>query len=112
MKGIRDSLEIILVQAGYKVDLANNGAEGLQKAQSGDYDIIITDILMPEKDGIEMVIQLRDKGLDKPILAISGGGDGVSAAQALDMTRQYASEIMEKPFSKEQLLDKVKQLTD
>ncbi len=111
MKGVRESLEVILSIQGYQVDFASNGKEGLDKAKSSQYDLIITDILMPELDGTEVIIQLRNAGNDTPILAISAGGNGVSASQALTLAQEKASAVLEKPFSKEELLNQIKQLT-
>lgn len=110
MKGVRESLEVILSIQGYQVDFANNGAEGLQKAKASKYDLIITDILMPELDGTEVIMQLHASGNKTPVLAISAGGDGVSAKQALTLAKEKASAILEKPFSKEDLLTKIKEL--
>jgi CheY-like chemotaxis protein len=110
MKGVRESLEVILSIQGYQVTFANNGREGLQKAQSSNYDLVITDILMPELDGTEVIMQLRSAGNKVPILAISAGGDGVSAKQALTLAKEKASAILEKPFSKEDLLNAIKGL--
>lgn len=111
MQGVRDSLEVILSIAGYEVDMAKDGQEGLNKASTKSYDLIITDILMPELDGTEVIVQLKNAGNKTPILAISAGGNGVSASQALTIAQEKADSVMEKPFSKEDLLGKVKELT-
>jgi CheY-like chemotaxis protein len=111
MKGVRESLEVILSIQGYQVDFANNGLEGLQKAKSSKYDLVITDILMPEMDGTEVIIQLRATGNQTPILAISAGGDGVSAKQALTLAKEKATAILEKPFSRDDFLAKIAELT-
>ena len=110
MKGVRESLEVILSIQGYDVDLAANGSEGLQKIKISSYDLIITDILMPELDGSEVVMQLQAAGDKTPVLAISAGGDGVSASQALTLAKEKASAVLEKPFSKEKLLEQIKKL--
>ena len=110
MKGVRDSLDVILTIQGYYVEFAVNGSEGLEKAQSTNYDLIVTDILMPELDGTEVIIKLHELGNDTPVLAISAGGDGVSASQALTLAMQKANAVLEKPFSKEELLNQIKQL--
>lgn len=110
MKGVRESLDVILSMQGYAVDFADNGQTGLDKAKSSKYDLIITDILMPELDGSEVIMQLKNSGNDTPILAISAGGNGVSASQALTLAQEKASAILEKPFAKEELLNQVKQL--
>jgi len=110
MKGIRDSLEMILSTGGYQLDFAANGADGLRKVGSSAYDLIVTDILMPEVDGTEVIIALRAAGNRMPILAISGGGAGVSADAALMVAKQKASAVLAKPFSKSELLDAVRAL--
>lgn len=111
MQGVRDSLKMILSLAGYDVDQAIDGEEGLNKAKSGQYDLIITDILLPKKDGSELIIEARQSGVNTPILAISAGGDGVSADEALSVAKEKANDILSKPFSKEDLLQKVSSMT-
>jgi len=110
MKGVRESLEVILSLAGYDVHFASNGAEGLQKSKDAPYDLILTDILMPELDGTEVIFRLRASGNATPILAISAGGDGVSANEALALAKEKATDILEKPFSRDELLEKVNSL--
>lgn len=110
MKGVRESLEVILSMAGHEITLAENGKEGLEKIASGTYDLVITDILMPEVDGTEVIVQTKQKKPSLPVLAISAGGNGVSADQALTIASQKANAILEKPFSKEELLGKVDEL--
>ena len=110
MQGVRDSLEVILSMAGYAVELANNGALGLEKLNNADYDLVITDILMPEVDGTEVIIQSKKLKPTMPVLAISAGGNGVSADQALAIASQKADAILEKPFSKDDFLGKINEL--
>lgn len=110
MQGVRESLEVILSIAGYDLETANDVKEGLGNAQSSKYDLIITDILMPELDGTEVIMQLKNAGNKTPILAISAGGDGVSASQALVIAQEKADSVLEKPFSKEDLLKTIKEL--
>lgn len=110
MKGIRDSLEMILSMGGYQLDHAANGAEGLRKAAATAYDLVVTDILMPEVDGTEVIMALRAAGNRVPILAISGGGAGVTADAALMVAKEKATAILAKPFSKSELLDAVRAL--
>lgn len=110
MKGVRDSLKFILSINGYDTDVADNGVDGLQKAQAASYDLIITDILMPELDGVELIMQLRASGDKTAILAISAGGDGVSASEALTLARERADAVLEKPFSKAEFLNQINQL--
>lgn len=108
MKGIRDSLEVIL-SSQYTLDIAEDAEEGLSKIQNGQYDLVITDIIMPGMDGNELIVEAKKK-TEAPILAISAGGNGASASQALILAQQLADDVLEKPFSKNDLLEKIKEL--
>ena len=108
MQGIRDSLEVILAPT-YTLDIAKDAPEGLSKIAEGHYDLIITDIIMPGMDGNELMMQARKQTSTK-ILAISAGGNGISPDQALMLAKEQADAILEKPFSKNDLLDKIKTL--
>ena len=64
----------MLEKAGYDVDIASDGSEGLQKIESCTPDLLVTDIVMPEKEGLELIFYLRRKNPGLKIVAISGGG--------------------------------------
>ena len=89
---------------GHTVTEAGDGAEGLRRFTEGAVDLVITDILMPEREGIETIIELRRQQADLPILAISGGSalterDGLLvSADLLGATR-----VLPKPFALDQL---------
>ncbi|MCG8544944.1 MAG: response regulator [Alphaproteobacteria bacterium] len=110
MKGVRDALEIILSMAGHQVVSATNGSEGMEKIDGGTYDLVITDILMPEVDGTEVIMHAKEKSPSTPVVAISAGGNSVSVEQALMFANHKADAVMEKPFSKDELLAKVNEL--
>lgn len=107
MKGVRDSLEMILSLAEHRVDTAKDGAEGIQKMKTRPYDLIVTDILMPNVDGVEVLVAARSMPRKVPLIAISAGGNSVTAEQALSAAKDYADHILEKPFSRDELLNKV-----
>lgn len=113
MKGVRDSLTMILERSDHTVIQAENGAAGLKLASGARFDLIITDILMPEVDGIEVIMKLKDQTPTNstPILAISGGGASVSAENALTLARTFADEVLAKPFSRDDILSVVERLT-
>jgi len=113
MKGVRESLAMILEKAGHQVTQAAEGAQGLSAAAGGKFDLVITDILMPQVDGTEVIMQLRDSArLSRtPILAISGGGADVPAEEALKIAESFADEVMPKPFSRDDILAAVTRLT-
>lgn len=111
MKGVRDSLRVILKLAGHQVEEAVNGKEGLKMMELTSYDLVITDILMPEKDGTEVIMESKKIRDTLPILAISAGGGDITADQALAIAAQKADAVLEKPFSKDQFLQKIAELT-
>lgn len=67
-------LQKMLEKAGYEVDIASNGSEGLKKIEFCPPDLLVTDIVMPEKEGLELIFYLRGKNPGLKIVAISGGG--------------------------------------
>ena len=104
---VRSMLRRMLHQAGHQVSEASNGAEGIKLYEQDQPDLIITDILMPEKEGIETIIALHRANPDLPIIAISGGGrlrgtDLLCSAQLLG-----ARHTLSKPFRGDQLLSAV-----
>ncbi len=86
-RGIRNTLREILADEGFEVDVAENGKQGLEMAQAKAYDLIFTDIKMPEMDGIELLTALKsgEEAIETPIVMISGHGDVETAVQALKM---------------------------
>jgi DNA-binding response OmpR family regulator len=69
-----DSLTLLLETHGFRVLTARNGAQGLQMFRAHSPAVVITDIMMPEQDGIEVMLQMRRERRDVKIIAISGGG--------------------------------------
>ncbi len=91
--------------APFEVVIARNGAEGLAVMKARQFDLLITDLLMPEKDGIETILEIRRADARLPILAISGGGRYGARSDLLGMAQKLgATAALEKPFSKEELL--------
>ena len=93
-RGIRNTLKEILADEGHEVDVAENGKQGLEMAQTKAYDLIFTDIKMPEMDGMEVlekIVESRkskvesEESIDCPVVIISGHGDVETAVQALKM---------------------------
>lgn len=107
---VQESVKKILTQAGYQVIDAKNGKEGIIKFEKHKPDLIITDILMPEEDGIGMLNTIRKSHSDFKVIAMSGGGQ-IPAHDLLDMASVTFADIsLEKPVSKELLLSSVKKL--
>jgi DNA-binding response OmpR family regulator len=100
----------MMERAGYEVDLASNGSDGLRLFDHIQPDLVITDIIMPEKEGLETIREMRRKNKDLPIIAMSGGGK-ISADNYLETARIFgAARLVEKPFSQKLLLSYVEEL--
>jgi CheY-like chemotaxis protein len=104
---LRSMLRRMLEQAGHEVTEAVNGAEGIKLYERNRPDLIITDIIMPEKEGVETIIALRQADPNLPIIAISGGGR-LEATDFLTMAKKLgARHTLSKPFRRDQLLEAV-----
>lgn len=100
----------LLEREGYHVVEASNGNEALNKINSLIPDLVITDIIMPEQDGIGTINQLKKISKDIKIIAISGGGRMLSE-DYLDIARKLgACHTFTKPFDNSELLVKVSEL--
>jgi len=97
----------MLERAGFEVDLASNGVEGLNLFKKIPVDLVITDIIMPEKEGLETIREMKRLRSDLKIIAMSGGGK-ISADNYLDAAKIFgASKVLGKPFSQKQLVSAV-----
>lgn len=109
---VRASTRSILEAEGYAVEEAGDGNVGIARAKSYAPDLILTDIVMPNKEGIEMIRDLRGRGYTGPIIAMSGGGR-LDAAEVLDLAGKLGADAcIAKPFKKADLLTKVKACLD
>jgi len=105
---IRSVIRDILRSAEWDVDEASNGAEALRKISDDGFSVILLDILMPEKDGLEVLLELeRTPRPCRPcIVAMSGGGTSVTGSLALELAEGLgAKKILHKPFSLDELQD-------
>ncbi len=100
----------VLEMAGHRVDLAENGKEGLRLFDANQPDLVITDILMPESDGIETINNLRRDHPDVKIIAISGGGAAPPGGYLRAAAMLGANIVMEKPIRAAQLREAIDQL--
>jgi len=104
---VRQTVRGILERAGHGVDEATDGSEGLLRATQLRPDLILTDILMPNQDGIEFILKLRKADPKAKIIAMSGGGS-LQPVQLLVMAKELgADECLSKPFARAALLSKV-----
>lgn len=109
---VRLYLRSILEREGYKVIEACDGKSGLQLYRQDPADLIITDIFMPEKEGLGTIRELKRDYPGVKIIAISGGGK-TSNLDFLPMAKKLgALRALNKPFTKQEILDTVKELLD
>lgn len=104
-RSIRNTMKDILEFENHKVSLAENGKAGLDTALSQPFDVIFSDIKMPEMDGIELLAQLIEKEVEAPVIMISGHGN---IDTAVDCIKKGAFDFIEKPIDLNRLLITVK----
>jgi DNA-binding NtrC family response regulator len=106
-EAIRRFLSDVFIRAGYGVSLAKNGREGLEMARNGGFDVIVTDMVMPDMQGAEMIANLRRGGTDTPLVAMTGYSDGDAR---LDSVKDYCVDcVIFKPFIAREILGAVEQ---
>lgn len=109
---IRQSMGQILTNQGYQVVAAEDGAMGLAYLRTMKFDLVITDILMPNLDGLDVLNYISTMKQKVPVIAISGGGPNLTTTQALKISQTRASAVMPKPVDNVALLESVKQLLE
>ena len=108
---VRAALIDMLQTAGFEVVAASNGRRGLELLETTPVDAVITDILMPEQEGLETIREARQRFPDIRILAISGGGAGGGETQLLRFAESFgADQTLSKPFTGSQLVAAVRTL--
>ena len=109
---IRKMLRQILEKEGYKIFTASNGQEGLKIFKNNPTDLVITDLIMPEKEGIELILELRRDYPDTKIIAISGGGK-IGPEEYLEIVKKFGVQFtFSKPIKREELIKAVKDLME
>lgn len=119
-KDVRESVAQVLSRAGYRVETADNAELGLAMLEENDFDLLISDIIMPGIDGVQTIKAVREKNKNMKILAISGGGNfGLKdyKPQAITTTAYLqaaadagADSILTKPFTRAELVELVNNL--
>ena len=100
-------IEKVLVEAGHSVDTAADGERGLEKARLEDFDAMVVDRMLPEKDGLTLVREFRDAGGTTPALFLSALGDVQNKVQGL---KAGAEDYLAKPFAPAELAARVEAL--
>ena len=101
---VRDAIRDILEAHGYKVEEAENGRDGLVKMRTDRFDLVITDIIMPEMEGVEAILAIREEFPSVKVIAISGGGRTANYDFLGVAGKLGANKTLQKPFRREELL--------
>ncbi len=117
---VRDSIRQVLTRVGFQVVTADNGEAGVQAFYSEPPDVVIVDIIMPRKNGIEVIKKIREAYPGARIVAITGGGNFgpfgykpgtlVTEAYLASATESGADAVMMKPFHRTELITLVRSL--
>ena len=108
---IRALLRSYIESDGHQVDEAVDGGQAVLCYRGNPSDIVITDIFMPDHDGLELIIELKMSFPGVKIIAISGGGQRLDAQLALKFSKLLGTvQQLEKPFTREQVLETVHRL--
>jgi len=109
VEGIQDLVGHWLEESGHVVMCASTGRIASQLLKKQHFDLVITDVLMPDVDGLELILELKHSQPSVRILAISGGGRHVQATDCLKLAKNLgAHALLLKPFNREQLLAAMK----
>jgi CheY-like chemotaxis protein len=107
---LRAMLRKTLEQAGYEVHEAADGAEGLAHYREEPSDLILTDLIMPEKEGLETILELRRINRGIKIIAMSGGNRMNPKTNLVIAEKFGALRTLAKPFSQRELLDTISEV--
>lgn len=107
---VRESIQLMLEEIDSCVDLAQDGQQGVNLFKKNNYDIVITDIIMPEKEGFETISELKQLNQKIKIIAISGGSRNGMGAYLPIAENLGAKAILYKPFNSDELLHTIDKL--
>ena len=99
-KALADNLKEFLEKIGYRATAVYGGKEALESSRKASYDLVITDLMMPEMDGVSLIKAIRVSDSKTPVLVITGYGTIESAVQAI---RNGAFDFIPKPFKLDEL---------
>lgn len=107
-KHMAEALAQVLKKHHYAVDLSFNGEDGLYQGLTGLYDIIILDIMLPGKNGLEVLRELRTEKMETPVILLTAKGDTEDKIRGLDLG---ADDYLAKPFDAGELLARLRALS-
>lgn len=105
---LAEALGQIMKEQKYQTDIVENGRDGLTYALSGEYDVVVLDVMLPEMDGFEVVRRLRNAKVATPVIMLTARDDVRDKINGLD---QGADDYMTKPFVPEELLARIRALS-
>ncbi|NNG04128.1 MAG: response regulator [Inquilinus sp.] len=104
---IRGLLRQVLERAGHSVAEASNGREGIDQLEADDFEMVITDIVMPEREGIETIMRIKQGRPKTKIIVISGGGHRL-AMDFLPVAKELGADLtFPKPFKPAEIIEAV-----
>ncbi|MFW6281072.1 MAG: response regulator [Halanaerobium sp.] len=101
-KNIRLTLKTALTKAGYEVETAVNGEDGLKKVKEDNFPVILLDMKMPGMDGIQFLKELKNENIDTKVILITGYGSVETAVETLKLG---AIDYLRKPFKPEEIIE-------
>jgi two-component system cell cycle response regulator CtrA len=107
-KAVSESIRIMLESDGFTVDIVALGEDGVTTGRTGDYDVIVLDLMLPDIDGYEVLRRLRDARVDTPVLILSGLQETENKVKSLEYG---ADDYLTKPFNKNEFIARVNALT-
>ena len=107
-KRLAEAVAQNLRRKNFDTDVSYDGEDGLNNALSGVYDVILLDIMMPKKDGLTVLSELRAEGVQTPVILLTALGEVEDRVRGLD---RGADDYLPKPFSTEELVARIKAVT-
>jgi two-component system chemotaxis response regulator CheY len=102
---VRESLAMALAGAGFEVTAAANGKEALERLSEADFDVLVTDMWMPEMDGLKLLKEIRGRKPDMRIFGVTGGGPRLTIEAMSSLAEIWGAEkVFLKPFDEDELI--------
>jgi len=111
-EGIRNALGCVLELAGHEVTPVEDGRTALRRFRDGSFDLVVADVCMPDMDGLELLIRLRNRFPMARVIVMSAGGRFAKQDVLNDAMLLGAVDVLRKPFTGEELTDAVEQALD
>lgn len=105
---VRDMIGELLRTEGFEVEVASDGAEGLKAFRNKKADLVITDVVMPEKEGLEVIAEIKQMAPETKLIAVSGGGYSQNLGYLAIAERLGAHRTVSKPFKMDEFIKTVR----